>query len=121
MATRAAVPMSTKYAERTRLTRSLGRNLNAKNKEKSIIEPIKGNFIASFLVIASVGGSALTDRHDPTKTVAAAVKTMLMFVGIGTNKGSTDMMMRAACARGTGTPFWAATSDEVAIFGKKSR
>jgi hypothetical protein len=111
VATRAAVPMRTKYAESTKLTRSLGKNLKARNKEKSMIDPIKGNFIASFFVIASVGGSALTERQDPTKTVAAAVKTMLMFVGMGTKRGSMEMMMRTACARGAGTPLLASTED----------
>ena len=47
VATNAAVPRSTKYAERTKLMRSLGRNLNAKKREKSMHEPTRGNFMAS--------------------------------------------------------------------------
>lgn len=100
--TRAAVPRSTKYADKTRLTRSLGKNLNARKRERRMTEPMMGNFMASFLVMASEGGSGLTDRQQPQKTQADAVMTMLKLVGTGTKRGRMEMMKRAVWATGEG-------------------
>ena len=53
VAVRVKTPAIEKYIESNKLTMSLSKYLNAKNKLPNAIEPTIGNFIASSLVIVS--------------------------------------------------------------------
>jgi len=52
--------------------------------------------------MASVGGSGLTERQLPAKTVATAVRMTLILGGICTNSGSIVKITRPMCIRGAG-------------------
>jgi len=62
-----------------------------------VVSSCSGSVI-TFLVIASAGGSALTDLQQPANTVIAAVMTIFTLVGTGATSGSSATIKSAAWA-----------------------
>lgn len=55
------------------------------------------------LVMLSSGGVLLTDLHDPTHTVTAAVSMMLMLAGTLISTGATATIAKIKCENGQGS------------------